>query len=110
MATIVDATDVFESEVERLGKKYPSVEAEVLSLIKELKTSAKPGALIRGVGHPTYKVRLPNRSARRGKSGGFRVIYYAALPQRTVLLFIYAKTELDNVSNKRIRRMIADLV
>ena len=44
-------------------------------------------------GFPVYTVRLPNRSARRGKSGGFRVIYQDRDGELILLLLIYSKTE-----------------
>jgi hypothetical protein len=39
-----------------------------------LKAGQLPGDQIPNLAHNVYKVRLPNRSAGKGKSGGFRVI------------------------------------
>ncbi len=57
------------------------------------------------VGYAVYKVRLPNRSARRGKSGGFRVIYYAQIEDVVTLLTIYSKFEDSDISTREIQQL-----
>jgi mRNA-degrading endonuclease RelE of RelBE toxin-antitoxin system len=52
-----------------------------------------PGDQIPDVGYSVYKVRLSNRDAQRGKSGGYRVIYYLKTPQRIILIDIYSKSD-----------------
>jgi hypothetical protein len=54
-------------------------------------------------------VRVANSSAARGKSGGYRIIYYVALPTKIVLLTIYAKSEQENIATKEIERIVAAL-
>ena len=63
---------------------------------------------MRRVGRNVYKVRLPNRSARRGKSGGFRVIYQERDGVLVLLLLIYSKTERADIPDEAIRRVIAE--
>ena len=58
-----------------------------------------------GVGYAVYKVRLPNRAAQRGKSGGFRVIYYVQIEDLVTLLTIYSKTEEIDVSLREIQQL-----
>ena len=65
----------------------------------------RPGARIPRVGYTVYKVRLPNRAARRGKSGGFRVIYYAQFSDRVTLLTIYSKTDETDISAREIQEL-----
>ena len=55
-----------------------------------------------------YKVRLPNRSARRGKSGGFRVIYQDRSGTLVLLLIIYSKTEYADIPADVIRQIMAE--
>ena len=50
-------------------------------------------------------MRLPNRAARRGKSGGFRVIYYAQIDDVVTLLTIYSKTEASDISVREIQEL-----
>lgn len=53
-----------------------------------------------------YKERLRNRSARRGKQGGLRLIYYERCAELVFLLLIYSKTEIDNIPAHEIREVL----
>jgi hypothetical protein len=45
----------------------------------------------------------------RGKSGGFRVIYYLRTETHTFLLTIYIKTEREDISAEEILQLIAEV-
>lgn len=68
------------------------------------------GSSIQGVvkdDNKVYKKRMRNTSARRGLSGGFRVIEYLYIEDNTIyLLDIYSKTDLETISNARIKKAI----
>ena len=66
------------------------------------------GDKIPDLGYDVYKVRLKNPSAKRGKRGGFRAIYYIKTAQFIILLTIYSKSQQEDISVERIRRIIAD--
>ena len=106
MPTRVDTTYEFEKEIEGLGRKYPAVFAAVDELITQTESDIRPGSRVAGVGAAVYKARLPNRSARRGRRGGFRVIYYVQFSDMVFLLTIYSKTEKESISNAEIRRIL----
>jgi mRNA-degrading endonuclease RelE of RelBE toxin-antitoxin system len=55
-----------------------------------------------------YKVRLRNRDAQRGKRGGHRVIYYVRAIDHILLIYVYSKTEQEDVSVAEIRRWIRE--
>ena len=65
----------------------------------------RPGQRIPRVGYAVYKVRLPNRAARRGKSGGFRVIYYAQIEDVVTLLTIYSKSDDVDINTSEIQQL-----
>ena len=45
------------------------------------------------------KIRVAAKDQQRGKSGGFRVLYFAITPKGTIVLMaLYAKSELENLS------------
>lgn len=46
---------------------------------------------------------------RRGKSGGFRVIYYAQFSDRVTLLTIYSKTDDTDISIAEIRSLVQEV-
>ncbi|MCY4466075.1 MAG: type II toxin-antitoxin system RelE/ParE family toxin [Chloroflexi bacterium] len=108
MTTHVDIAASFNKELRRLARKYPSVADAVDELIAQLESDNRPGIKMTGLGHAIYKVRLPNRSARRGKRGGFRVIYEDQSGTLVLLLIIYSKTEQADIPDHVIRRLISD--
>jgi mRNA-degrading endonuclease RelE of RelBE toxin-antitoxin system len=102
----IEFTDAFEDELSRLDDKYPGAEAEVATLVDQLANGELPGDLIPNVGSTVYKVRLANRAARRGKRGGFRVIYYVRVREHIYMLTIYSKTKREDVTAAEIRALI----
>lgn len=93
MTTQVESTSRFENTSRRLIRKFRSLRNELNTLKLQLQRGDRPGDRLAGIGYVAYKVRLPNRSARRGKSGGFRVIYQEKSGRLVLLLLIYSKTE-----------------
>lgn len=108
MPTKVSFHPLFGKQIERLERKYPRTTDEVEGLLLQLEQDERPGQRIPRVGHTVYKVRLPNRAARRGKSGGFRVIYYAQLSDRVILLTIYSKSDDNDISIAEIRQLVIE--
>lgn len=108
MATKVSYTERFESELRRLRRKYKGMTDELAGLAAQLKDDERPGDKIPHVGYDVYKVRLKNPAAGKGKSGGFRVIYYVRLADAVVLLTIYSKTQQTDIALAEIRRVIED--
>ncbi len=68
-----------------------------------------PGDQVQSTGYTVYKVRLPNCDAQRGKSGGYRVIYYIQIPQHIILLTIYSKSERSDTGMDAIQNIISDV-
>ena len=105
MPTTVRYLKVFDRRLERLERKYRRTTHEVRGLVHQLIQDQRPGQRIPGVGYTVFKVRLPNRAARRGKSGGFRVIYYVQLSDLVTLLTIYSKSDETDISIAEIRQL-----
>ena len=55
------------------------------------------GERLQGIDAEVFKVRVRNSDTNRGKSGGYRVIYWLKLPQCVVILDIYSKSDRDDV-------------
>jgi len=108
MPTEVSLAQQAEKDIKRLKKKYPAVTSEVRKLVYQLEDDERPGDKVAGVGYDVYKVRLPNPSAQRGKSGGFRVIYYVQLEDRVILITIYSKTEQSDIAPDQIKQAVED--
>ncbi len=108
MPTTVKYLKVFDKRLERLERRYPRTTHDVRGLIRQIMQDQRPGQRIPHVGYAVYKVRLPNRAARRGKSGGFRVIYYVQLSDRVTLLTIYSKSDESDISTREIQELARD--
>jgi mRNA-degrading endonuclease RelE of RelBE toxin-antitoxin system len=93
----VVTADEFVRQIHRLEKKYRRVRQDIRPLSDQLKDGETPGDQVPGTGYTVFKVRLASSDMQRGKSGGFRVIYYLQLADRVVLLTIYAKARQENI-------------
>ena len=105
----VVVTPHFNRSFKRLRKKYRRLGDDLKPLIEQLESGETPGDQIQGVKLTVYKVRLSSSDAQRGKSGGYRVIYYVRTAVSIFLVEIYPKSERTDISADEIRRLIDDL-
>ena len=77
-------------------------------VIDQLKAGKTPGDRIPGVGDLLYKVRVRNTSAVRGKSGGYRIIYYLQTTTDVLLVTIYSKSDQSDIHTVELLRIIRD--
>ncbi|CAD0227988.1 MULTISPECIES: addiction module antitoxin [Planktothrix] len=89
-----------------LAKSYRSIRTDIQPLIEQLQSGQTPGDRIVGVKYQVFKVRLKNSNIQKGKSSGYRVIYYLKTEQNIILATIYSKSNLSDVSNKIIENVI----
>ena len=99
-------TKGFIRDFKQLRKRYRRIEDDWDSLIAEMDESGYRGARMSGFRRAAFKVRLTNRSARRGKSGGFRAIYRVEAPLHFRFVHIYSKTDKEDVSDSEVNRML----
>lgn len=110
MPTTVNIPPQVKKDIKHLKRKYKAIIKEIRELVKQLENDERPGDEIPNIGYDVYKVRLANPSANRGKSGGFRVIYYVQMQDVVFLVRVYSKTEESNVSSERIRQILDDIL
>ncbi|WP_058997714.1 type II toxin-antitoxin system RelE/ParE family toxin [Leptolyngbya sp. NIES-2104] len=102
----VVAASSFKRELKGLKKRYPSIRSDLEPTLKQLEAGQTPGDQISGVKDTVYKVRIPNRDANRGKSGGYPVIYYIRTPIKVLLVAIYSKSERSGISASEVKELI----
>jgi len=78
-------------------------------VIDQLTSGSKPGDQVPGVRDEVFKVRAKNSDASRGKSGGYRLIYYVKSETARVLVTVCSKTEQADSAAEEIREIILDL-
>jgi mRNA-degrading endonuclease RelE of RelBE toxin-antitoxin system len=110
MSYSVSLTEPFKRSVKNLKRRYPHVQADVQLGVEQLVQTPQLGVLIPG-SNGIRKVRLQNRDARRGKSGGYRLLYYVEdEPNQTLyLLLIYSKSDRDDVTQRELRDLLSEL-
>ena len=102
----VELSERFQKVVKRLLKKYKNIQHDVQSLIDQLENGATPGDRLQQVHHLVYKVRVKNSDVAKGKSGGYRVIYYVKTSDWVILITIYSKTEQVDICPDEIQQFI----
>lgn len=77
-------------------------------MIKLLEAGEHPGDQVPGIGYEVYKVRIKNSDIQKGKSGGYRLLYYIKTTTRVILLTLYSKSEQVDIAAAEIQEIIAD--
>jgi mRNA-degrading endonuclease RelE of RelBE toxin-antitoxin system len=97
----VGFSSMFIKRIKELKKKYPNVKKDADVLADILEQGATPGDRLQGMGdYVVYKTRIASRDMQRGKSGGFRVVYYLHTETHSILITIYAKAEQDDIETE----------
>jgi mRNA-degrading endonuclease RelE of RelBE toxin-antitoxin system len=104
----VEAAPTFERDLKRLGRRYPHIRQDLEPVIEDLLAGGTPGDRLKNLSTVVYKVRIANSDARRGKSGGYRTIYYLPSSERVVLLTIYSKSDQADIPAREIGRIIEE--
>ena len=100
-------TPTFQKDVKNLLKKYRHIAADLEELHTILSENPFAGDAIKGLEKTIFKIRLASSDQGKGKSGGYRIIYYLATQDKTVyLLTIYAKAYKQSVSTSEIRALL----
>jgi len=107
MSYRIKTITVFDRQVKRLIKKFPSLKKELQTLIHELGEEPTKGTAI---GHDCYKIRMAIASKGKGKSGGARVITHVLFKNNTAyLLSIYNKSDIENLSDKEVIELLKQI-
>jgi mRNA-degrading endonuclease RelE of RelBE toxin-antitoxin system len=104
----VQASSTFNRNLRNLAKKYRRIRQDIEPVIAQLEQGELLGDQISGVGYAVFKLRVKNSDIQKGKSGGYRLIYYVKTPTGIILLTIYTKSEQVDIAPEDIQRMIAD--
>ncbi len=102
----VQYAEAFKRQLKRLSRKYRRIRTDIQPLIDDLIAGERPGDQIQGAGYTVYKVRVRNTDTLRGKSGGYRVIYYLVDRDDVLLVTVYSKTEQADIKADQIQRII----
>ena len=98
----------FERALKKLSKKYPSLKSDYLAFLSELEQNPLMGDEI----FPNCrKARITIKSKGKGKRGGGRIIFYFEIVEdKIILLFIYDKSEMENVQTAFIEQILQTII
>lgn len=99
-------SDAFKRQLRELSKRYRLIRSDLDPVLAQLQAGETPGDQVPGTGYALYKVRVANRHAKRGKSGGYRVIYYLQTDTDRLLVTVYSKSDQADVTAAELRRII----
>ena len=103
----VTFSDRFEYDVRRLGKRYRRIRLDIQPLIGRLELGELPGDQIPGMEYAVFKVRVKNSSVQRGKSGGYRVVYYLKTRSQILFVTMYSKSDRSDITATEVREILA---
>ncbi len=103
-------TSRFKKDLSQLAKRYRSIRKDLEPLIEQLKSGEILGDQISGLNNQVFKVRLKNSYIQKGKSAGYRVIYYVKTEISVVLVTIYSKSDTSDIENNVIEKIIKEFV
>ncbi|SKB14197.1 conserved hypothetical protein [Planktothrix sp. PCC 11201] len=104
----VEVSSTFKRNLRTLAKKYRSIRNDIQPIIEQLEQGELPGDQIPEVGYVVFKLRVRNSDIQKGKSGGYRLIYYIKTATAIILLTIYAKSEQVDIDADDIRSIIRE--
>jgi len=103
---VIKDTYTFNKAVKKLKKKYKHIENDYMAFVNEIQAIDDLGV---NLGNGVYKVRIANTDKNSGKSSGYRLISYLKMVDNVLyLMFIYDKSEMENISEKEIDALILE--
>jgi len=99
-------TLTFEKQIRRLSRRYPQIRDDLKGFKSDFIRGIGRGDKIPGLKWNVYKARMKSTDMRRGKRGGFRIIYYLQTLKDVILLTIYPKVKKEDISNEEIQRIL----
>jgi mRNA-degrading endonuclease RelE of RelBE toxin-antitoxin system len=106
----VHLTETFQKSIKALKKKYPHVKDDLLSQIKALEEDPSAGDPIPGWNKEVWKVRVASSDVKKGKRGGYRLIYFwKAGEMKIYLLAVYFKGDKEAITKKEIESLLEKL-
>jgi mRNA-degrading endonuclease RelE of RelBE toxin-antitoxin system len=110
MSYNVVLTRPFKHSVERLIKRFRHVKDDIHLAVETLLQNPRLGVPIPG-GSGIRKLRVPNSDLTKGKSGGYRLLYYVQDQPSPLLylLLLYAKSDQEDVTRQELQRLLGEL-
>lgn len=98
----VEYSAVFKRRIKKLSTKYPRIKQDLSNLIDQLEQGTFQGDKLQDYPAEVYKVRVGSIDQKKGKRGGFRVVYiFVTIDKTAYLAEIYPKAKQENLTEKQ---------
>jgi mRNA-degrading endonuclease RelE of RelBE toxin-antitoxin system len=98
----------FQRKLRTLSKKYRQIQRDLEEILQQFQAGNFSGDRLSGVGYEIFKARVKNSDIKKGKSAGYRLIYWIYSANTIVLLDIYSKSEQEDIEVKEIQRILVE--
>jgi mRNA-degrading endonuclease RelE of RelBE toxin-antitoxin system len=102
----IRVTPDFKKQLRKLEKRYRKIKSDLEPILIQIQAGEIVGDRLQELDAEVFKVRVRNSDTNRGKSGGYRVIYWLKLPECIVLLDIYSKSDREDIEINIIQDII----
>ena len=103
-------TPKFKKQVKDLQKLYRSIGDDLNTYLNAFEEDTLPGEAIPEFSNRIFKDRIRNTDIQKGKSGGYRIVYYVDHADKEIyFLCIYSKNQQENILSKEIRLLLKQL-
>jgi mRNA-degrading endonuclease RelE of RelBE toxin-antitoxin system len=104
----IEYTAAFLRQLRRLGRRYRHIRKDIEPVINELRAGKVLGDQIQHTDLTLFKIRVRNTDVQKGKSAGYRLIYYLKTPERIILVTIYSKSDQGDIDKATLLRILEE--
>jgi len=105
----VEYSAAFKRQLKRLARRYRHIKQDIKPVVDTLIEGETPGDQITGTAYTLYKVRTKNSDSQRGKSGGYRIIYYLKTETHCILVTLYSKSDQGDISVSDLNHVMTEI-
>lgn len=110
MSYSIFPTPKFKKQVKDLQKLYRSIANDLNTYLKAFDDDTLPGEAIPEFSNRIFKDRIRNSDIQKGKSGGYRIVYYVDHTAKEVyFLCLYSKNQQENIQTNEIHLLLRQL-
>lgn len=111
MSYEIEVTRPFDRCIKDLKKKYPNVKGDLAKVFPRLRQDPEVGDSVPGFEDRVWKLRVASTDIRKGKRGGYRLIYYWRRNNpKLYLVLVYAKVKKEDVTKKELERLLREIL
>ncbi|EKV00354.1 cytotoxic translational repressor of toxin-antitoxin stability system [Leptolyngbya sp. PCC 7375] len=105
----IELAPTFQRQLKTLAKRYRNIRKDIEPITQQLAAGHMIGIQVPSIDYPVYKVRIKNSDIQKGKSAGYRLIYYLKAADLIILLTIYSKADQANISTSELEHILTEM-